>query len=59
MAPKSSKLEAQILKRDQDIVGLYQKLQTEDDEMEKKTLVRDILLQKEINEALMESVFTS
>lgn len=59
MALQSSRLEAQILKRDQDIVGLYQKLQTEDDEMEKKTLVRDILLQKEINAALMEAVFTS
>ena len=53
------KLESQILKREEELAGYYQKLLRETDEMEKQTIIRDIILQKEMNELLMQSMFTA
>ena len=59
MDSQSKMLKTQILENDKEIVGFYQKLQEEKNETERKTLVRDILLQKEMNEMLMQNTFTS
>ena len=53
------KLESQILKKEEELAGYYQKLLKETDEMEKQTIIRDIILQKEMNELLMQSMFTA
>lgn len=55
----STKLEAQILKKEQELAGFYEKLLKETDEAEKRTIIRDIILQKEMSELLMQSMYTA
>lgn len=55
----STKIEARILKKEQELAGFYDKLLKETDEVEKKTIIRDIILQKEMSELLMQSMYTA
>lgn len=56
MDQKADMLESRILKKEREIQGFYQKLLSETDEVEKQTIIRDILLQKEMNELIMRSI---
>ena len=56
MSQQKPELEAQILQKEQELEGFYKKLLENTNEEEKRTIIRDILLQKEMSELLMQSL---